>query len=115
MESVTEDPRRSGDAFRASDIVLTEIAKLQNDGEYTKRDLSEMRTDIRNLRDRMTTLEERVLHLPSKEFIVVVVTTALLIVGGIMTIAPKLWSWAGTSTAAPVAASASPAKPPQSN
>ena len=86
------------DPDRSSDILLVELAKLQSDGEYIKRDLGEVRTDMRDLRDRMSKLEVKVDHLPSKGFIVVVVTTFLLIAGGLMTIAPKLWSWAGTVT-----------------
>jgi len=35
-------------------------------------------------------LETRVDHLPSKGFIVVVVTTALIIIGGLITVAPKI-------------------------
>ncbi len=82
---------------RHSDILLTEVAKLQNDGEYTKRDLGEMRTDMRDVRDRLSRLEERVAHLPGKGFIVLVVTTSLFIVGGLLTIAPKLQSMIGVS------------------
>ena len=97
------------DGFRASDIVLTEIAKLQNDGEYTRRDLGELRTDMRDLRDRMSKLEVRVDHLPSKGFIVGVVMIALTLIGGLLTVAPKLQTWAGISP--PVATSAvAPAK-----
>jgi hypothetical protein len=77
-ELVTDDPRRPRD----SDILLTEIAKIQTDGEYIKRDLGEVRTDMRDLRDRMARLETEVKHLPSKEFIVTVVVVALGIVGG---------------------------------
>lgn len=91
-------PRGSG---RDSDILHVEMAKIQSDAEYLKRDLGEVRTDMRDIRDRMATLEERVRHLPSKEFIVVVVTTSLLIGGGLMTIAPKLWTWAGTTQVVP--------------
>jgi len=81
---------------RPADILLVEIAKLQSDGDYTRRDLGETRADIRDLRERMAKVEVKVDNLPSKGFIVVVVTTFLLIAGGSMTIAPKLWSWAGT-------------------
>jgi hypothetical protein len=92
VEAVTDNPRPE----RASDILLTEVAKLQSDAEYAKRDLGETRADMRDLRDRMARLEVRVEHLPSKGFIVVVVTTSLLIATGIATLAPKLWAWAGT-------------------
>jgi hypothetical protein len=113
VDSTADDPRRSADAFRVSDFVLTEIAKLQTAvsvlqtaGEYTKRELVEVRTDmrdlrrdVRDLRDRMSKLEARVDHLPSKGFIVVVVTIALTIIGGLLSVAPKLQSWVGAAPA----------------
>jgi hypothetical protein len=70
--------------------MLVEIAKIQSDGEYIKRDLGEVRTDVRDVRDRLARLEERVTHLPGKGFIVAVVTTSLVIIGALLTIAPKL-------------------------
>jgi hypothetical protein len=96
---------------RTSDLILIEVAKLQSDGEYLKRDLGEVRTDIREIRgelkdirgelkdvrgeigdvrERVIRLEERVAHLPGKGFIVAVVSTALVLVGGLTTIAPRL-------------------------
>ena len=89
------------DDGRSSDILLVELAKLQSDGEYIKRDLGEVRTDMRDLRDRMSRLEVRVDHLPSKGFIVGVVMIALTLIGGLLTVAPKLQSWAGTTAAMP--------------
>ncbi|NVN85007.1 MAG: hypothetical protein HXX15_02865 [Rhodopseudomonas sp.] len=88
-------PRDSG---RSLDVLQTELAKIQVDGDYTKKFLGELQADMRDIRDRMAKLEVKVDHLPSKGFIVVVVTTFLVIAGGLMTIAPKLWSWAGTAT-----------------
>jgi hypothetical protein len=85
--------------------MLVEIAKIQSDGEYLKRDLGEVRSDIKEFRnrlgdvgDRLARLEERVAHLPGKGFIIVVVTTFLVIVGGLLTIAPKLQSLVGPSS-----------------
>lgn len=95
------------DQSRLSDILHVEIAKIQSDGEYLKRDLGEVRTDMRDIRDRMTRLEVRVDHLPTKGFIVTAVILALTIAAGLLTIAPKLQSWAGTTPAmvtAPAAA-----------
>jgi hypothetical protein len=83
---------------RSSDILLTEIAKLQSDGEHLRRDLTETRADMKDIRDRMARLEVRVDHLPSKGFIVAVVTSALLIVSAIATIAPRLWGSAAGTT-----------------
>jgi hypothetical protein len=93
---------------RSRDIVLVEVAKVQSDVEYLQRDLAETRTDMRDIRDRMTRLEVRVDHLPSKEFIVVVVTVALTIIGGLLTVAPKLQNWAGTAPTSSVAAPSIP-------
>jgi hypothetical protein len=75
----------SRDDGRSSDILLVEVAKLQSDGEYIKRDLGEVRNDTKDVRDRLTRLEERVAHLPSKGFIVLVVTTGLVISVGLAT------------------------------
>jgi len=85
---------------RVSDILHIEIAKIQTDGEYIKRDLAEARADLRDIRDRMTRLEVRVDHLPSKGFIVGVVMLALTIIGGLITIAPKMQNWLGTAITA---------------
>lgn len=88
------------DLYPTSDIrfVITEVTKLQAQQEFILRDLHESRGDIRDVRDRLARLEERVEHLPSKGFIVAVVTTALVIVGGLLTLAPKLQEWIGTGT-----------------
>jgi hypothetical protein len=93
---------------RSSDIALIEIAKLQSDAEHLKQDLGETRGDMRDIRDRMTRLEVRVDHLPSKGFIVAVVTAALAIATGLATVAPKLQSIAGTAPTANRAAPTSP-------
>jgi hypothetical protein len=78
------------------DVTLMEIAKLQSGGEYLKRDLSEMRTDMRDVRDRMARLEVRVDHLPTKGFIVAAVIASLTITGVFLAIAPKLQSFVAT-------------------
>jgi hypothetical protein len=92
------------DPSRSLDVLHTELAKIQIDGEYTKTFLAELKRESSNMRDRTgalevstATLQVKVDHLPSKGFIVVVVTTFLVIAGGLMTIAPKLWSWSGTA------------------
>jgi hypothetical protein len=85
------------DLGRGGEILLVELAKLQSDGEYLKRDLSETRTDMREIRDRMARLETEFKHLPSKEFIVTVVVIALGIGVSLLTVAPQLQKWAGTA------------------
>jgi hypothetical protein len=78
------------DVNRSHDILQTEIAKIQVDGEYTKKFLGDLQGDMRDMRDRMAGLEVRVDHLPSKGFIVAVVTTSLAIAVALVTIAPKM-------------------------
>lgn len=103
------------DLSRSADVVLVEIAKLQSDGEYLKRDLSETRADMRDIRDRMTRLEVRVDHLPTKGFIVTAVIASLTIVGALVAIAPKLQSLVGTApTAISSQAQTAVSPPPQS-
>ena len=87
---ISPDPPGAASPARSYDLVLTEVVKLQSDVEYIKRDVVELRADSRDVRDRLARLEERVTHLPGKGFIIVVVTTALVITGGLITIAPKL-------------------------
>jgi hypothetical protein len=85
------------DVNRSHDILQTEIAKIQVDGEYTKRFLGDLQVDMRDMRDRMAKLEVRVDHLPSKGFIVAVVTTSLAIAMALLTVAPKIWAWSGSA------------------
>jgi hypothetical protein len=109
------------DPSRSVDVVLIEIAKIQSDGEYLKRDLGEVRGDMRDIRDRMARLEVRVDHLPTKGFIVGAVIASLTIIGALLAIAPKLQSAAGMAPVTqqqqvpspPVTAPIRP--PPQSN
>jgi len=88
------DPGVGQPTHRGNEIMLVEIAKLQSDAEYVKLHLSEFRGDMKDVRDRLARLEVNVSHLPSKGFIILVVTTALVIAAGLFTIAPKLQAWA---------------------
>jgi hypothetical protein len=83
------------DLHPTSDIrlVMIEVAKLQTQHEFVQRDVGEARTDMKDVRDRLSRLEIRVDHLPSKGFIAAIVMTAVIILGGLFTIAPKLQSW----------------------
>lgn len=88
-------PPRSSD--RDLDVLQTEVTKIQVDGEYTKKFLGELQTDMRDMRDRMARLEVRVDHLPTKSHIVTVTVIALTLIGALVTIAPKLQVLAGTA------------------
>ena len=101
-DRAVESADRVREPFRSADIVLVEVAKLQTDGDHLKSAMSEMKKDIRELRDRVIVLEVNVSHLPSKGFIVAVVIAALTLIGGLLTIAPQLQRLAGTSQVTPV-------------
>lgn len=45
------------------------IAKLEADLEHVKRDVTELRTDMRDVRDRAVKIEADIRHLPSKAFV----------------------------------------------
>jgi hypothetical protein len=78
-------PPRERDDSRSLDVLHTEVAKIQVDGDYTKKFLGELQTDMRDMRDRMRALEVKVDHLPSKSHIAIVVTSALVIAVGLAT------------------------------
>lgn len=85
---------------RLSDVAMVEIAKLQNDGDHIKVAVKELRGDSREMRDRLTTLEAEVRHLPSKGFIITVVVVALTISGGFLTLLPKVQQAVNSSSPA---------------
>jgi uncharacterized membrane protein YdbT with pleckstrin-like domain len=109
---VGQPPR---DLYQTSDIrlVVTEVTKLQTQYEFVQRDVSETRTDMKDVRERLAKLETRVDHLPTKGFIVVVVTTALVIIGGLIAVAPKLQALAETVDAKSHPAPAPRVDPPR--
>lgn len=78
------------DQQRSADIALVEIAKLQTDGQYIRRDIDDARKDVRDMRDRVKSLEIKVDHLPSKGFIVAVVIAALSVLTGVFAVMPRL-------------------------
>jgi hypothetical protein len=45
------------------------LARLENDIEYVKRDVGELRTDMRDVRDRVMKIETDIDHLPTKAFV----------------------------------------------
>jgi hypothetical protein len=60
---------KGGDEPPGGDVLEARVAKLETDLEYVKRDVSELRTDMRDVRDRLTRIEEQVSALPSKAFV----------------------------------------------
>ncbi|WP_299830710.1 hypothetical protein [uncultured Roseobacter sp.] len=53
------------------------VAKLEAAFDYMRGDVSDLKGDMKNVRDRMRAVEVKIDHLPSKGFIVWVVIAAL--------------------------------------
>jgi hypothetical protein len=97
---------------RELDILHVEVAKIQSDQSFLWRDVNEMRTDVRAVRDRLAVLETNVSHLPGKGFIVGALATALAILGGLVTVIPKLQAISAPPIQAVAPAPANPAPAP---
>jgi hypothetical protein len=100
------------DDSRLSDILHVEIGKLQNDGEHIKSLLGEVRADVKEARDRLARLETNVSHLPGKGFIVVVVTSALVIGGAAASGLVALQNYLSPKPAVIAAPTTPPVAPP---
>ena len=61
------------------------IAKLEASFSHMERDVAELRTDMRDVRDRLTRIETRVDHLPTKGFIVTSVVVTLAVMTALIT------------------------------
>ena len=73
------------------------IARLESDVDYIKRDIGELKTDVRSLRDgfnriegSLARFEERVSHLPGKSFIVTTSVGALTFFTAVVLFADKI-------------------------
>lgn len=71
-------------------MVINEVTALKAEHSHTQKDVTELRTDMRAVLERLTRLEVKVEHLPSKGFIVAVVTSCLAIGAALVTILPRL-------------------------
>ena len=57
------------------------IARLEAHAEHAQTDLSALKVDMREVRDRLARLEEKVSHLPGKGFIVGSTAATLTLIG----------------------------------
>lgn len=73
-------PLHGGDGGGTSDGMLERVAKLEANVEALQRDVTDVRSDMKDVRDRLGKLEVKVDHLPSKAFVfsVYAVVSALL-------------------------------------
>jgi hypothetical protein len=74
---------------------MERIAKLETLMDVVRSDLGALKSDMRDMRERMVRLEERVSHLPTKGWAVGALVTMLGLVGTLVTLAPKLQAFFG--------------------
>ncbi|MGD9885735.1 MAG: hypothetical protein AB7U95_37110 [Reyranella sp.] len=78
------------------------VAVLENEVKHIREDIGLLRAattnaaeDISTIKVDVATLKERILHLPTKSWAVGIAVTTVTVVGGLISIAPKLqalWS-----------------------
>jgi len=68
------------------------VAKIEASMDHMQRDVADFKSDMRDVRDRLARVEERVSHLPSKGFIVAVVITAFTLIGLLTAFQPAIRS-----------------------
>lgn len=76
---------------------MERVAKLETLMDVVRTDIAGLKTDVRDVRDRLIRLEERVNHLPSKGFIVTATSATLALIGAIVLFQSKLQTLLGLS------------------
>lgn len=66
------------------------VAKLEASLDHVSKDVTELRSDAKEIRDRMKGLEVKVDHLPGKGFVVTATIAALMVVAALVTFGEKL-------------------------
>ncbi|MEM5541779.1 hypothetical protein WNY61_03420 [Sulfitobacter sp. AS92] len=70
--------------------MIERIVKLESAMDHVQRDVTDLRGDMKDVRDRLKGLEVKVDHLPSKGFIVSAVLAALAVIAALLTYQDKL-------------------------
>jgi hypothetical protein len=71
------------------------VAKLEGHIEDISGDISALKSDMRDVRDRLPRIEVRLDHLPGKGFIVTAAVVAIGALGSIITLQQQIQSWLG--------------------
>lgn len=71
------------------------VSKLETLMDVVRTDVGTLKTDVRDVRDRLIRLEERVTHLPTKGWAVGAIVTLVGLITAVVTLAPKLQSLFG--------------------
>lgn len=83
---------KSGGGGGTFDGMEGRVAKLETLMDVVRTDVGALKSDVRDVRDRLIRLEEKVAHLPSKGFIVTAITTALALITAITLFQGKIQS-----------------------
>lgn len=83
-------PLQGGDGGGTFDPMLERVIKLEATTGQLQTSLTEVKSDTRDIRDRVIRLESDVRHLPSKGFIVTALLLSLGILGGVVTFANQI-------------------------
>lgn len=78
---------KGGDDGGMSGGMEHRIARLEAHAEHAQTDLSDLKQDMRDVRDRLRGLEVKVEHLPSKGFIAVAVSAGIGLTSAVITLA----------------------------
>jgi hypothetical protein len=82
-----EPPYDGGDG---GDGMMERVVRLEAKVEHVQTDVTELRTDMKDVRDRLKGLEVKVDHLPSKGFIVTALLASLALMTALISFQEKL-------------------------
>lgn len=88
------EPSHSGGGGDGGDM-HERVAKLESSMEHVQRDVSGLRTDMRDVRDRLKSLEVKVDHLPSKGFIVTTLIAGLALIAALLGFTDQIQAFFG--------------------
>jgi len=71
------------------------VAKLEAHVQHILGDVSALKADMRDVRDRLPRIETRLDHLPGKGFIVTVVVATIALLGALITLQQQIQAWIG--------------------
>ena len=73
-----------------NDGLEARIARLEASASHVERDVGELRTDMRDVRDRLARLEEMLSHLPGKGYLWLVGLTIVGLIFAALAVLPKV-------------------------
>jgi hypothetical protein len=85
-------PAGGGGTF---DGMEARVAKLEAHVEHILEDVSGLRTDMRDVRDRLPRIETRLEQLPTKGFVVTAAVATIALLGAIITMQQQIQTWLG--------------------